>query len=66
MTHCVVRPVTRTDSSGTRTVCPDFDIRITLFSFFSLSVRVNAPITVPVFCVVAHTLIPDPPLPCSR
>ena len=66
MTHCVVRPVTRTSARGTRIVCPDFEMRMTLLDSFSSTVRVNAPIIAPVFSVVAPTLIPDPPLPCSR
>jgi hypothetical protein len=33
---------------------------------FSDSLSVNAPITAPVFSVVAPTFTPDPPLDCSR
>lgn len=66
ITHCVVRPVVRTLASGTRTVCPDFEIKITLLVFFSSSVRVNAPMIAPVFSVVAPTLIHEPHLHCSR
>lgn len=66
MTHWVARPVTRTSASGTRIVCQSFEMRITDPFFFCSSVRVNAPITCPVFSVIAPTFTPLQPRHCSR
>ncbi len=66
ITHWVVRPVMRISARGTLTVCPSFEISITDHSFFCSGVSVNAPMTCPVFSVVAPTFTPDQPLHCSR
>lgn len=65
ITPWVLRPVMRISASGSRTVCPVREIRITLLVSFSSSERVKAAIIFPVLAVVAPTFIPDPPRPCS-